>query len=161
MKVFTGCYSYHCGILMNDTKMFYDMFWMRRRQPWDEVVQKVNHQSAVFKIVDSPVEIAEDYLVESILDANTHYGIFDYALFATRWIFHLFGKATKNAQGMICSEMVYYDLLVHKWGEHFQEVPSPCDLIRTLSGRSKLVFGPNVSSKVRDEINALVRKDIA
>lgn len=160
MKAFTGCYSYHCGLLMEDTQMFYDMFWMRRRRPWAQVVQQVSHQGSVFKIVDSPVEISEDYLISSILDANTYYGVFDYALFAARWVYHLFGKPTKNAEGMICSEMVYYDLLAHKWGCHFKEVPSPCDLIRALSGRSRLVFGPKVSDTVKAEIKALTKTEV-
>jgi hypothetical protein len=160
MKVATGCYSYHCGVLMQDTQMFYDMFWMRRRRPWEEVVNQTNHQGSVFKIIDSPVEIGEDYLISSILDNNTHYGIKDYALFALRWAYHLIGKPTKNAQGMICSEMVYYDLLVHKWGESFKEVPSPCDLIRSLTGRSKLLFGTKVSKSMREEITALARKEV-
>jgi hypothetical protein len=161
MKAFTGCYSYHCGILMEDTQTFYDMFWMRRRRPWAEVLTQLNHQGSVFKIIDSPVDIKEDYLISAILDNNTHYGVADYALFALRWVYHLIGKPTINAKGMICSEMVYYDLLLHSWGGQFKEVPSPCDLIRALSTKkSKLVFGALVSEKVKSEILALTRKEV-
>lgn len=132
MKVFTGCYSYHCGILMWDTMNFYDMFWMRRKRSWVDVVSQLDHKKAIFKIVDSPVEIPENYLESMVLNHNTHYGVIDYALFGVRWAYHLVGKTTRNAGGLICSEMVHNDLILHNWHVTYKEVPSPCDLVRAL-----------------------------
>lgn len=161
MKTFTGCYSYHCGFLMEDTQWFYDMFWMRRRIPWDQVV--TGHADSVLKVFDSPVEIEEKYFVDQILNHNTHYGIFDYAKFAFRWIYHLFGKATPNEDGLICSEMVSNDLRVHRWSVTYKEVPSPCDLIKGLTDihcRSKLVFGRNIPPADQQAMVTLANKEI-
>jgi hypothetical protein len=163
MKAVTGCYSYHCGFLMQDTQTFYDMFWMRRRQRWMDVVNAPNHAGSVFKIIDSPVEIPEQYLIDQILDANTHYGVIDYIRFGFRWAYHLVGKATPNAKGLICSEMVNYDLILHHWHVTYKEVPSPCDLIKGLTDihcRSNLVFGKNVSKADVETLRALSSKEV-
>lgn len=163
MKAFTGCYSYHCGILMEDTQVFYDMYWMRRRRPWGEVLHTLGHEKAVYKIFDSPVEITEKYLVDQILNANTHYGVLDYLQFGFRWVYHLIGKATPNAKGTICSEMINNDLIVHNWHVTYTEVPSPCDLIKGLEGihcRVKLAFGPKVSEEEKTLFAALPSRDI-
>lgn len=152
MKAFTGCYSYHCGFLMEDTQMFYDMFWMRRRAPWADVMAQPNHKGSIFKIIDSPVTIDESYLVDQILNHNTHYGVVDYAKFALRWVYHFVGKSTPNADGVICSEMVHVDLKAHHWSVVYKEVPSPCDLIKGLVDghcQTKLVFGEAVAPEDR------------
>lgn len=163
MKKFTGCYSYHCGFLMEDTQMFYDMFWMRRRLPWGTVINAKNHEGSTFKIIDSPVEIPENYLASCILDSNTHYGVLDYIRFGFRWAYHLVGKTTKNAGGLICSEMVHNDLILHHWHVTYKEVPSPCDLIKALGDihcRSKLAFGNAVSGEDRKALTALSTKEV-
>lgn len=58
------------------------------------------------KLFDAPCNVTRDYL-ESKLETDTAwYGMKDYILFALRPLFHLFGKSTVNAGGVICSEMV-------------------------------------------------------
>lgn len=163
MKAVTGCYSYHCGFLMQDTQMFYDMFWMRRRKPWASVMNQPNHAGSVFKIIDSPVEIPEQYLIDRILNNNTHYGVIDYIRFGFRWAYHLVGKTTPNANGTICSEMINEDLIAHHWHVVYKEVPSPCDLIKGLTDihcRSKLAFGKDVPQLDIDTLQALSAKEV-
>jgi hypothetical protein len=64
--------------------------------------------------------------------ADYNYGYIDYLLFALRPIYHLFGKSTRNADGVICSELVYSVLLMNGWKHRFKEVPSPADLERVI-----------------------------
>ncbi|MDO8294374.1 MAG: hypothetical protein Q7T29_16150 [Gallionella sp.] len=48
--------------------------------------------------------------MERQLDVDTAtYGWQDYLLFALRPLYHLLGKSTRNAGGVICSEMVNND----------------------------------------------------
>jgi hypothetical protein len=58
-----------------------------------------------------------------------------------RPLFHIMGKSTINAGGVICSEMVANDLNAHGWGVHFHQVPSPADLELTIGGRKELIRG--------------------
>jgi hypothetical protein len=163
MKAVTGCYSYHCGFLVEDSQLFYDMFWMRRRRPWAEVVDQISHDDSIFKIVDSPVEIPEPYFIDKILNGNTHYSLGDYARFGLRWFYHLFGKTTVNADGLICSEMVHCDLVEHNWHVTFKEVPSPCDLIKGLESikcSSTLLFGKNISPEDQQTFTAMLTREV-
>jgi hypothetical protein len=69
------------------------------------------------------------------------YSVVDYILFGLRPLFHLFGQSTRNAGGLICSEMVNIDAVragvLTKWPLDAAP-PSPADWYRwaLVSGRA-------------------------
>lgn len=138
-NILTGCYAYHTGFLIEDTNMFYDMYWMRRRREWHTITSNKEYK---FEIYDAPVEIPETYLINQILDSgNVVYGVKDYAKFVVRPIYHVLGKSTRNSNGIICSEMVELDLIAHGWNSPLRtmlscEPPSPCDLWKFFNDRT-------------------------
>lgn len=126
-KFFTGCYCYHVAFVDEKNDIMYDMNLLRRKRRWSSYGPR---DKAV--LVEAPVNVTAEYLEEQLLIDNNWYGVFDYALFALRPLYHLLGKSTRNAGGVICSEMVYIDLVDNGWTIDFREVPSPCDLYRIL-----------------------------
>lgn len=126
-KLFTGCYCYHVAFVDEVNDVMYDMHLLRRKRRWSAYGE--SHRAV---LVESPVAISAAYLEEQLLVDHNWYGAFDYVFFALRPLYHLFGASTRNAGGVICSEMVYNDLDAHDWPVLFPEVPSPCDLWRRL-----------------------------
>jgi len=126
-KLFTGSYCYHVGFVDEDTDTFYDMHLIRRKRIWSSY----SHGKDVV-LIESPVFIHTDYLEDKLKTDTSTYGWIDYLLFGLRPLFHLFGQSTRNAGGIICSEMVYNDLFENGWSKFFPEVPSPADLERAL-----------------------------
>lgn len=126
-KFFTGSYCYHVGWVDEATDTFYDMNLIRRKRIWSSY-----SADKEIKLVDSPVSVSATYLEGQLLTDNNTYGWRDYLLFALRPIYHLFGLSTRNAGGVICSEMVYNDLVANGFSIHIDEVPSPADLERIL-----------------------------
>lgn len=126
-KIFTGSYCYHVGWVDSDTDSFYDMHLIRRRRSWSEY----SNEKTV-RIANSPIAITRDFLEYKLSTDKATYGWKDYLLFALRPLFHLVGKSTVNAGGVICSEMIYNDLRECGWYRHFPEVPSPADLEKEL-----------------------------
>jgi len=126
--IFTGCAAYHIGFVDTERNKFYDMNLIRRRRVWSEYERK--RHCILF---DAPGWIDADYL-ERMLDADkSRYSVLDYILFGLRPIYHLLGKSTPNAGGMICSEMVLIDLNANGANLPFdakKAPPSPCDLFR-------------------------------
>jgi hypothetical protein len=125
---FTGCYCYHVGFVDEDRDIFYDMNLLRRKRRWS--VYRAHVAQAI--LIECPVTISADYLEEQLLEDCNWYGVFDYALFALRPLYHALGKSTRNAGGVICSEMVYDDLVANGWHVVLPEVPSPCALYNLL-----------------------------
>lgn len=126
---FTGCYTYHVGIVLNGK--FYDMYWMRRRRKWFQLYK--NDQMICY---ESPVNINQEVLDKKILDDNDHCDVWDRVMFGIRPIFHFFGQSTRNNKGIICSEQVNNDLIDAGWESPWSKKdtpPSPCDLLRELS----------------------------
>lgn len=131
-KLFTGCYAYHAAWVDEEAGRMYDMHLIRRRRVWP------HYPEAQVLLFDVP-EVTREYL-EQQLETDGHiYGWMDYLLFGLRPIYHLLGRSTRNAGGLICSEMVNYDV----WrcgGETpfspFDAPPSPCDLFHWLKGRA-------------------------
>jgi len=126
-KIFTGCYAYHTAFLQEESGYIYDMYLMRRRRYWDSIKKEYEGK---YLIYDSPIEILEDYFVNSILNRSDPYGFKDYLLFGLRPIYHLFGKSTRNEKGVVCSEMILEDLASNGWldmPKEWKEIPSPCD----------------------------------
>jgi hypothetical protein len=85
-----------------------------------------------FVLFDCPAPITSEDCEEFLKrDSQVHYGFLDYLLFALRPLYHLFGKSTRNAGGMICSEMVNLWLWRIRPGctpwPPDQAPPSPCD----------------------------------
>lgn len=130
-KLFTGCYAYHTIWVDEDQGYLYDMNLIRRRRFWprytaDEVL-----------LYDFP-EVTKEYLEYKLSSDDTKYGYFDYILFGFRKIFHLFGKPTRNAGGIICSEMTNIDLKacgVNTPWKLEEAPPSPCDIYRWVKDR--------------------------
>lgn len=130
-KLFTGCYAYHTAWVDEDNGAVYDMHLTRRKRAWP---QYANAQVLLF---DFP-EVTRDYLERQLIADKRDYGYLDYVLFSVRWLFHLVGASTWNADGVICSEMVNEDAracgVETPWDE-FQAPPSPCDWYRWLKDR--------------------------
>jgi hypothetical protein len=125
-KLFTGSKCYHIGWVDEENSKFYDMNLLRRRKVWpcyppERVI-----------LVDSPVEVTSKFLEDQLDIDEQHYGIFDYLLFIIRPVYHFFGTSTRNAGGVICSEMIENDLMANGWKSPFVEVPSPGDFERLL-----------------------------
>ena len=127
-RLFTGSECYHVGF--TDEMHFWDMHLIRRRRLW-----KGLYAPEHFRLVECPVAVTAEYLDYRLDTDDSTYGWIDYCLFALRPIFHLFGASTRNASGVICSEMVAIDLLANGWKAGFREVPSPADLERALLRR--------------------------
>jgi hypothetical protein len=128
-KFFTGEYAYHALWVDEEAARAYDMHWIRRRRAWPMYKP---HQVVLF---EAPSGVTRDYL-ERMIDTDEHwYGVKDYLLFALRPLFHLFGRSTVNAGGVICSEMLNIDIWMTggetPWHPHAAP-PSPADLYRWL-----------------------------
>ena len=130
-KFFTGSYCYHIGFLDEVNHRLYDMHLIRRRRSWYDCGGKK------VEVVKSPVYISSEYMEKMLDTDNNTYGFTDYLLFSLRWVYHLFGKSTPNAHGVICSELVYNDLKANGWDYTFTEVPSPADFERVLLKENK------------------------
>ncbi len=129
-KIFTGSTCYHVGF--TDGVKFWDMHLIRRRRLWSIY----NNKKTV--LIEAPVSITAEYLDHKLDTDDAKYGIIDYLLFGLRPIYHLFGKSTRNAGGVICSEMVADDLNANGWRYTFKEVPSPADIEYALGGERDL-----------------------
>lgn len=131
---FTGCPAYHCGFVDLERNKFYDMHLIRRRRLWHKYALKRE-----FQLFEVPGNVITAEFLEAKLDTDKNtYGIFDYALFALRPIFHFFGKSTVNAGGIICSEMINIDIIEAGGSTPWpvaDQPPSPCDWNSFLSGQ--------------------------
>lgn len=125
-KFFTGYPAYHVGWVDEATGKFYDMHAIRRRRLWADY-----SKGKQVALVDVP-EVKAEFLEHELDVCEQLYGFVDYALFGLRPIFHMFGQSTRNAGGMICSEMVANDMrdagIDHQWIN--EAPPSPADLYR-------------------------------
>lgn len=126
-KLFTGSECYHVGF--TDGQKFWDMSLIRRRRDWP------HYDAKNVLLADCPVEVTADYLNAKLDTDESKYGFVDYLLFALRPIYHFFGHSTRNAGGVICSEMIENDLIANGWKSPFYEVPSPADLELVFFGR--------------------------
>lgn len=132
-KAFTGSTCYHVGF--TDGARFWDMNLLRRRRLWP------CYPAERVILAECPVDVPADYL-EHMLDIDdATYGWRDYLLFVLRPLYHLFGKSTRNAGGVICSEMVANDLIAMGWPVRFSEVPSPADLELSILGKKDAIHG--------------------
>lgn len=130
-KLFTGSTCYHVGF--TDGANFWDMNLLRRRRLWPL------YPDSHVVLAECPVDVPIDYL-EHMLDIDeATYGWRDYLLFALRPFYHLIGKSTRNAGGVICSEMVFNDLKALGWPVQFDEVPSPADLEVAILGKKDAI----------------------
>lgn len=126
-KFFTGSACYHVGF--TDGDKFWDMNLIRRRRLWPQ------YDASKVILAECPVPVSAEYLDRMLDTDDSTYGWKDYALFALRPLYHLLGKSTRNAGGVICSEMVANDLRANGWPTVFAEVPSPADLELAILGR--------------------------
>lgn len=131
-KFFTGCYAYHCAWVDETEGHMYDMHLIRRRRPWP-------HYSAGQVLLFDFSEVTREYLEYQLTHDESWYGVGDYLLFGLRGLYHLFGKSTVNAGGVICSEQINYDLRNSRVDTPWKvtdEPPSPCDIYRWAVSRT-------------------------
>lgn len=124
-KFFTGSYAYHTAWVDEENEIMYDMSLINRRRTWPHY-----HPPATWKFYDFP-EVTREYLEYQLTHDNNTYGVIDYCMFLIRPIFHLVGKSTINAGGIICSEKINIDLWNCGVVTPFKitdEPPSPADL---------------------------------
>lgn len=130
-SIFTKCPAYHCGFLDENTNMFYDMYWLRRRRQWP----RYEEEKTIMFEIDC---VTSEYLEHKLTTDDSDYGILDYLTFGLRPLYHLFGKNTKNSGGVICSEMVNSDIIAcggHTPFDLNSSPPSPCDLLHWISSK--------------------------
>jgi len=122
-KLVTGSTAYHCGFVDEASGTFYDMNLLPRKTHWPRYnpPKWVN----LYDVPNLTSEHCESFLKQ---DSSTGYGWMDYILFGLRPIYHLFGKSTRNAKGMICSEMCAVWLNRVGYDAPIDPVPSPADL---------------------------------
>jgi hypothetical protein len=131
-KFFTGSSCYHVGF--TDDVKFWDMNLIRRRRLWPGL-----YPAERTIVVDCPVTITAEYLDHMLDTDSATYGFVDYLLFGLRWAYHLIGKSTRNAGGIVCSEMMTNDLQANAWSVRFPEVASPADLELVILGRKDAI----------------------
>lgn len=128
-SIFTQCPAYHVGFLDTETNMFYDMYWIRRKRAWPRYEEQTVYLFDIEKVTS-------EYLEYKLSTDDSEYGFVDYLSFAFKPLFHIFGKSTKNAGGIICSEMIVND--IHACGGitpflNSGPPPSPCDLLKWIT----------------------------
>lgn len=125
---------YHVGF--TDGVKFWDQNLIRRRRLWPL------YPPERIIVVDCPANVTVDYLDYKLDTDTARYGVLDYLLFGLRPLYHLLGQSTRNARGLICSEMVADDLWNCGWGTVFASVPSPADLELAILGRIDAINNP-------------------
>ena len=125
-QIFTGSRCYHVAWVDEERGRMVDMHLIRRQRLWP------HYDPANVKLVESPVPVSWEFLEQKLLTDDNTYGVLDYVMFALRPIYHLLGLSARNKGGVICSEMVYNDLVANGWPHRYREVPSPADLERLL-----------------------------
>lgn len=124
-QFFTGSTAYHCGFVDESDGTFFDMSWLPRKTHWPRyAVPKWVNLYDVPKLTRAD---CEEFLKR---DSEQTYGWKDYILFGLRPLYHLFGKSTRNAGGMICSEMCAIWLARVGYDAPTSPVPSPADVER-------------------------------
>lgn len=129
-RFWTGSTAYHCGFVdddpgQEDGATFFDMNLLPRKVSWPRYHGPVKW----VLLFDAPLLTRAK--CERLLrrDGAERYGVLDYALFALRPLYHLFGKSTRNASGIICSELCARWLNDAGYGSlPLHPVPSPADL---------------------------------
>lgn len=137
-RFFTGHPAYHVGWVHDASDTFYDMHAIRRKRYWSDYSHGKQYMLVAFP------EVTADWLEYQLKVCEQLYGVLDYILFGVRPLFHFFGQSTRNAGGVICSEMINIDAVysdVKTLWELDAPPPSPADWYRwaLISGR-KLEF---------------------
>jgi len=133
-RIFTGCYAYHIVWVDEGRGVMYDMHLIRRRRLWPQ------YKPEQVLLFDGFPQVTAGYLEHQLSTDENTYGVVDYMLFALRPLYHLFGKSTRNAGGMVCSGMLNVDArncgIETPWPIDGEE-PSPCDWYNWLKTRAK------------------------
>lgn len=131
-KFWTGCAAYHVAWVDEAGGKMWDMNLIRRRREWP------HYPADQVLLFDAPGDVTAEYLEHRLETDDNTYGWRDYLLFSIRPLFHLFGKSTPNAGGVICSEMVNDDIWLcggrTPWPPEGPP-PSPCDFYSWFTGR--------------------------
>lgn len=126
---FTGSTAYHCGFVDESDGTFFDMNLLPRKVDWPRYHPPVK-SVVLFDLPQLTRAHCEAYLKQ---DGTVRYGLLDYVLFGLRPLYHLVGKSTRNAGGMICSEMCAVWMYRAGLWPPMKPVPSPGDLERWAS----------------------------
>lgn len=140
MRLVTGCKAYHAAFLDVPNGVIYEMNLLRRKRKY-----VYNPEKPELRFW-APPAVTREYLEEQLLTDRSKYGFKDYVLFLFRPLYHLVGKSTRNRGGVICSEMVNYDIwkAADAWDKHWNDgptpwhpvihaPPSPCQLVKWAS----------------------------
>lgn len=120
----TGSTAYHCGFVDEADGTFFDMSLLPRKIAWPRYFPPVKWV-VLYDVPGLTREHCEAFLKQ---DSTIHYGVADYLLFGIRPLYHLLGKSTRNAGGMICSEMCAVWLSRVGYRAPLVPVASPFDL---------------------------------
>lgn len=124
--LFTGSTAYHCGFVDETDGTWFDMSWLPRKAAWPRYLPPVKWVN-LYHVPNLTRAHCEALLKR---DSDIKYGVADYLLFGLRPLYHLVGKSTRNASGMICSEMCALWLREAGYETPVNPVPSPADLER-------------------------------
>ena len=130
-RFWTGCYAYHTAWVDEEAGVMYDMNLLRRRRAWP-------HYPEAEVILEDFPQVTREYLERRLTEDDARYGVVDYCLFMLRPLFHLLGYSTRNAAGVICSEMCNIDARACGYDTPWPldaPPPSPCDWFRWLLSR--------------------------
>lgn len=142
-KFFTGSTCYH--VAFTNGEKLWDMNLIRRRRNWPVYPA----ENIILADLPAGCSVTADYLDHQLDTDESRYGMVDYLLFSVRWAYHLIGKSTRNASGVICSEMVANDLAANGWPARFwlaKEVPSPADLELVILGRKDALMAKRLEA---------------
>lgn len=123
-KLWTGSTAYHCGFVDHEDGTFFDMNLLPRKIAWPRYHPPVKWV-VLYDVPGITRADCEAFMKE---DGMQTYGVLDYILFGLRPLFHLLGRSTRNARGLICSEMCALWLQRVGYGIATDPVPSPGDL---------------------------------
>ena len=127
-KWFTGSTAYHCGFVDELSGTLFDMHLLPRKCDWPRYAAP--KWVVLYEVPGLTRAACEGFLQR---DSIHTYGWIDYLLFGLRPLYHLVGKSTRNAGGLICSEMCALWLRNVGYEVPFDPVPSPADLERWAS----------------------------
>lgn len=123
---FTGSTAHHCGFVDESDGTFFDMNLLPRKVSWPRYGPPVKW----VVLYDVPALTREHCEAFLKADSTQVYGVWDYLLFGLRPIYHLLGRSTRNAGGVICSELCAMWLRRVGYPAPTHPVPSPADIER-------------------------------
>jgi hypothetical protein len=120
----TGSTAYHCGFVDESDGTLFDMNLIARKVPWPRYFPPIKWV-VLYEVPGLTRAQCEAWLRR---DSVQRYSVMDYLRFALRPLYHLFGKSTRNASGLICSELCALWLSELGLDPPIDPIPSPAAL---------------------------------